>query len=434
LAGGKEADSGGDVEGAVIEEREASDTGRRAAVLWRGRDQSVLTDEARDLRPYDVLVAPAGAQDVDGFGDTPPDSDGLRLRDVGDRAFLQARDRPMLRVHSSVLEPWARHSAVTALLRWAAAEDRDEDEGDLSDLLAELGKAEEAATLDEVTTVAPPPGWLRDAARALASKREVIRHPCGGYVLTSRARIGAIDRPEEEASADEDDLTSEAPGAVPLREHLHAVAAVARRFVRHCLPEDTGKVVVRAAELHDLGKADWRFQVMLHRGNEIEAFRRGKLLAKSDGVPGSLAARRRARQLARLPVGFRHEMLSVQLVEGIPEFSQETDPDLVLHLIASHHGHGRPFAPVVLDNDPPDVDLADLDIRAALSAEDRGALVPPHRLDSGIAERFWRLTRRFGWWGLAYLEAILRLADWEASEHHEDALPKAGRNSAEDVA
>ena len=133
-------------------------------------------------------------------------------------------------------------------------------------------------------------------------------------------------------------------------------------------------------------------------------------------MPKTRAARRRARESAEYPAGGRHELLSVRLAESVPAIlpPDENLRDLVLHLVASHHGYCRPFAPVVIDTEAPHVafDVRDHHLR----------WVGPtglERLDSGIAERYWRLTRRYGWWGLAWLEALLRLADWRRSEWEE---------------
>ena len=119
----------------------------------------------------------------------------------------------------------------------------------------------------------------------------------------------------------------------------------------------------------------------------------------------------------------RHELMSVRMAESNTELLPD-DPDareLALHLIASHHGYCRPFAPFR------DADAeSDAESRAAQFEIDGAVLhwagpTDLERLDSGVAERFWRLTRRYGWWGLAYLEAILRVADWSRSQEEENS-------------
>ena len=99
----------------------------------------------------------------------------------------------------------------------------------------------------------------------------------------------------------------------------------------------------------------------------------------------------------------------------------EPDIDLVLHLVGSHHGYCRPFAPAVVDEMPVDVTLAEhasktfgvLEFTAMTS--NNGL----HRLDSPLADRFWSLVAKYGWQELCWLEAILRLADHRASEEEQ---------------
>ena len=69
--------------------------------------------------------------------------------------------------------------------------------------------------------------------------------------------------------------------------------------------------------------------------------------------------------------------------------------DLVLHLVAAHHGRARPLIETTGCEDAPP---------SALGGRARD-----------VALRFARLQKRWGPWGLAWWEALLRAADQQAS-------------------
>ncbi|EQD36526.1 hypothetical protein B1B_16479 [mine drainage metagenome] len=78
-------------------------------------------------------------------------------------------------------------------------------------------------------------------------------------------------------------------------------------------------------------------------------------------------------------------------------------------MVESHHGAARPFLPPVADTAR--------EVRVELGPWSfHGKTAPLSRPGDGPAQRFFACTRRYGWWGLAYLEALLRLADWTASK------------------
>ena len=216
------------------------------------------------------------------------------------------------------------------------------------------------------------------------------------YVLTSG--------PADPATMDGSDETSSVTGAeVTLREHLAGVADKVSEYARCLGLSDEMQSDLRlAAQLHDLGKVDSRFQRQMAGDDEVRQAMLGEKLAKS--LPG-----------VRPPPGgwppVRHEIMSVAMVESNESvLEQAHDRDLVLHLVGVHHGVGRPL-PQIHEDRASEVLRFDHDGHQMEASTDL--------VDSSIAlemaDRFWRLNERYGFHGLAWLEAILRLADQQRS-------------------
>jgi CRISPR-associated endonuclease/helicase Cas3 len=272
-----------------------------------------------------------------------------------------------------------------------------------------LALVKDAPVTDEPDDVL---AWVADSAdpafEGRPSKVRVFRAG-GQWIVRAKHRSRASD--VERSTGDEDEASYNGKPC-SLGRHLTDVETWARTFgVNLGLSSHLVSDVALAGRLHDLGKADPRFQALLSGGVALGTV----LLAKSGTDRADRAAADRARKRSGYPSGARHELLSVAMVSEAAGLRDEAhDWDLVLHLVASHHGWCRPFPPAVEDLAPVDVTVEDAG-RTYRGRSDHTLA----SLDSGVADRFWRLQRAYGWWGLAGLEALLRLADHRASEVEE---------------
>src|SRR5690606_31552509 len=99
------------------------------------------------------------------------------------------------------------------------------------------------------------------------------------------------------------------------------------------------------------------------------------------------------------------------------------DADLVRYLVMAHHGFGRYRFDPVTEAAAPDVEFP-IDGTTLHASADYGLA----RLDRGVPDLFWTMVRRYGWFGLCWLEAILRLADHARSREEQELGVEAGRD------
>jgi hypothetical protein len=178
-----------------------------------------------------------------------------------------------------------------------------------------------------------------------------------------------------------------------LQVHVELVEKEAGRLAEALLEgEGVANAALRfAAKWHDEGKKSDRWQRYI--GRQAQDPPLGKAAEWRD--PGLLAGyRHEFGSLLRIPdEEARRYFAGAEL--GLSSEQRREARDLALHMIAAHHAYARPHFAHPLDNE----------FTAAVC----------ERTHSEAIRRFGRLQRRYGRWGVAYLESLLRAADWAAS-------------------
>lgn len=367
----------GDVE-SLGEGETAGDARGARAMRWDPRQPEII--DPSGIRPGDTLLLPAEYGGVDRFGWNP--SEGRPARDVGDLG----PDSRRLRLHPALGIPEALVQAISDI----------EGRVDAGEIEAREAYSDALASLRNVPEESDPEGGLTAAIAGLPSHGELVPHPSGdGYILIGKSLGAAGTRPRRISYSDHVDAVTR---------HVDSTAQALG------IIEPVRKALVLAAQLHDAGKLDSRFQAWMNGGVPADE---NILLAKSGRTPNT-PADRRARRDARWPEGMPHELWSAALADAVVRRDGWRESDLVGYLIAVHHGRHRPFYGKQLDLNPIWVE-ANWEGRPVELRSD--ARVPW----SEHVRRFAALNRRFGPWGLAALEAMLVLSDRAVSAQEQNS-------------
>jgi CRISPR-associated endonuclease/helicase Cas3 len=403
--------------------------GGRLALRWYGPEaEGTRRVNANEVRPGDTLVVPSEYGGADEFGWDPQSQEPVS--DVGDlcindMANAAPDDGSKRLIRLRLFEGVRTGQTDSEQLRTLDA--------DIKKICGRLEEGEDTdsaveALLTSMLEYQRDSPLMEAVIRLMTTTKRVTPYPAG-FVLTARVRPGfyraEAELPEaEDDGTDVDDSSSlragtQPPAKVTLEQHAEGVARCVELFASNLgVLEELYTALGQAAHFHDIGKADWRFQYLLYGDEPGEL-----LLAKSDR---DWNANQQAvvHERAGLPKGFRHEFVSVALIRDHLEqlLADLTDDQrrLVNYLVGTHHGRGRPFVPVIEDITPEKVSLR-WDGHLLSASSDHGLW----RLDSRWADQFWHLVRCYGYWGLAFLETLLRLADGARSAEEQ----RQGRES-----
>ena len=358
-------------------------------VFRLGCDGATLESTASEgLRPGDRVVLPTERGLMDDFG-WNPDATGpvVDVSLVKHGLPLDARAIERLcgvSIHGRIID--------TALGIGEGGEESD---------AAEREQAV-AHILQEICDSDTPAGWEPSEWKGFSESLDDRVHQDRQQLQVPRLPLVTPNREPRNDEFDEMSLTVN--GAVPsLNAHGSDVgsraAAIARRLG---LPPDLVNVVAKAAHLHDIGKADARFQRWL---NPDGKGKHSGHVAKSDTPRHQWETTRAA---SGWPRGGRHEDLSARLVQAwldrTPKWGSEIERDLLIHLVISHHGKGRPLVLPVADGSVETV-------RGSIEGLPVEAPADLAIVDWRQPARFRRLNDHLGPWGLALLEAIVIRAD-----------------------
>ena len=336
--------------------------------VWDYKTRSLVDKMVTELESGDVIVLPTSEGGLWDCCWDPESSDVVT--DLGDIAQMDYQERLSFRIDTEVhpgvpvFPEYSNGSSLRSVARkWIEGTMKsDSVAGSIKFLLSKM-----------------------DLKTANAKLIKAEEHP-NCYVITASHEARGSKSNIFHLTDSTDKTMSDTGSGVLLDDHLNGVGDTAYELAKQLdFPEEIQADMRLAGKLHDIGKAYSKFQSSLI----VDEFLADAVLAGDEPM---IAKSTHAGQVEwHTEEGWRHELASLALIESSKDaLSEANDPDLVKHLVATHHGHGRAL-PVVQSVDYSETISYQQD-GVEMTADSNYASNPMMALES--VERFWKTIRQ----------------------------------------